>query len=197
MEIFDDNQETVVQQWLKDEISKTDGYRGVWLGLTDMEHDGVIYSSILNTEPNYQNWAYGEPNPSDPGTRCGHIPPSGGPWQILRCGVNCGKICMKRTGRQCPSGWTYHSGENNSGKCYQYFVNGNSYQNWYSALNYCNKIGARMLTIKSKEEQQIISKYFSSWSRGGVTRFLLGISDTLSQSKCNFQYTDGRSVYYE
>ena len=103
---------------------------------------------------------------------------------------------MKQIGRQCPSGWIYHTGANGKGKCYQYFVNGNVHENWYSALNYCNKIGARMLTIKSKDEQKIISKYFSSWSRGGVTRFWIGVSDTLSQSKCKFQYTDGRNVNY-
>ena len=91
LEIFNDQQEAAIQKWLRDEISKTEGYKGVWLGLTDMEHDGRMYSVIQNTEPNYQNWAYGEPDLTYQGTRCGYIGPTGGPWEILRCGVNCGK----------------------------------------------------------------------------------------------------------
>ena len=73
---------------------KTVDYR-VWLGLTDREHDSHMhvhmYSVIHNTKPNYQTWAYGEPDLTCLGTRCGYIGTSGGPWEILGCSVNCGK----------------------------------------------------------------------------------------------------------
>jgi hypothetical protein len=51
-----------------------------------------------------------------------------------------------------------------------------------------------MITIKSQVEQDTISKYFSEWSRGGVTRFWIGISDVISGRQCDLADTEGRRI---
>ena len=194
LEIFSDAQQTAVINWI--ETVKESDNKGWWLGLTDMGHPGEIYSDAFNSAPSWENWAFGEPIGEYPGGSCGLLQEGATQWTTDRCGVNHNKVCMKAVGRQCPAGWVYHVGENGTGKCYQYFINGGAHETWYTARNYCQKIGARMLTVKSQTEQSTISKYFSEWSRGGVTRFWIGVSDVMSNQKCSFSYNDGRSVSY-
>jgi len=194
LEIFSSDHQTAVNNWLN--TVKDDEFVGVWLGLTDVGHPGVMYSDALNSQPNWENWAFGEPSDTYAGAACGYLQDGSINWSTDRCGANHSKVCMKTVGRQCPSGWIYHTGENGAGKCYQYFVNGGAQQSWYTGKNYCDSIGAKMITIRSKTEQVTISKYFSEWSRGGVTRFWIGISDLMSYSKCSFTDTDGRVIMY-
>lgn len=158
LETFTEKQQLAVTTWI--DTVKTDEYNGVWLGLNDIGHPGVMYSVSLNAEPSWENWAFGEPTTEYAGTACGFLAEatSNSVWSTDRCGVNHGKVCMKAVGRQCPSGWIYHTAENGSGKCYQYFVNGGAHESWYTARNYCGQIGATMITIKSQSEQTTISK---------------------------------------
>lgn len=156
LEIFSEQQQNSVTRWL--ETVKEDDYKGVWLGLTDMGHPGLMYSDAFNSAPSWENWAFGEPTNEFTGASCAMMEENADKWTTDRCGVNHNKVCMKAVGRQCPSGWTYHTGENGRGKCYQYFVNGGAHESWYTARNYCQAIGARMITIKSQTEQTTISK---------------------------------------
>ena len=156
LEIFSPDQQLAINTWL--ETVTEDGFIGVWLGLTDVGHPGVMYSDALNTEPNWENWAFGEPSDEYSGTSCAYLQDGISTWTTDRCGKNHGKVCMKAVGRQCPSGWVYHTGENGTGKCYQYFVNGGAQQSWYTGKNYCTSIGAKLITIRSETEQTTISK---------------------------------------
>jgi len=59
----------------------------------------------------------------------------------------------------------------------------------------CKAIGARSLHINSQSEQDAISRYFSEWTRAGVSRIWMEISDLdpdhpKPNSDCNFRYPD-------
>ena len=72
-------------------------------------HGGEMQSLITGTSPYYQNWAFGEPKFSAPGATCSVLPKGSDEWVTDYCGKNHNRVCMKQVGRQCPSGWVYHS----------------------------------------------------------------------------------------
>ena len=99
---------------------------------------------------------------------------------------------LKQQGNQCPSGWTYHQTEN-GGKCYLYIVNGAGATTWYTGRNYCKAIGAEMITPTTQVEMETLARYFDQWSRGGVTRFWVGVSNVYSQNsgECDMRTESG------
>ena len=170
----------------------------VWLGITDSESsDNTMTSYISQLEPQYQNWGYGEPSEEFIGGRCAAWRSSDkdtldDSWSAARCGNRNFVTCMKQQGNQCPSGWTYHQTEN-GGKCYLYIVNGAGATTWYTGRNYCKAIGAEMITPATQIEMDTLARYFDQWSRGGVTRFWVGVSNVYSQNsgECDMRTESG------
>ena len=99
---------------------------------------------------------------------------------------------MKDTGTSCPNGWTFVPPEtfdgmaSGGGKCVQTYLGGGVHKPWYDAYQYCISIGAEMLLIENQTEQDFFAQYFSEWSRAGVTRLWLRISDVLMGTTCNW-----------
>ena len=63
--------ESKIRAYADEEFKEAESYKGVWLGITDLESaNNQMVSYITQSEPLYQNWAYGEPSQAYSGARC-------------------------------------------------------------------------------------------------------------------------------
>ena len=145
----------------------------------------------------YDNWVYGEPQQGQqqwPGNTCAKVLGADGSpnWITDRCNQNRGSVCQKMVGTSCPEGWTFVPPENfdnmasGGGKCVQTYLGGGSHKPWYNAYQFCESIGAKMLLIENQQEQDFLANYFDEWSRAGITRMWLRISDVLTGQTCQW-----------
>ena len=149
--------------------------------MTDHYTPGTM-TWVLNQDiPNYDNWAYGEPNEQNlaqyPGGNCALIDHNTdlNLWQTEKCGkLKKGFGCEHIPGKTCPDGWTYYKSGENTESCLYFVVNGHEHQAWWQARQYCESIGSNIFLPTSEEEQSNLAKYYSDWAQAGVTRMWIG-----------------------
>ena len=103
------------QKWL---LSHEDRQweNSIWIGLTDFFTPGTLRWSMNQDQPDYTNWAYGEPNDGimneHPGAACARFGKDfeeNDKWELTNCGdrIDMGFMCEMESGKTCPPGWTY------------------------------------------------------------------------------------------
>ena len=191
-------QKAVTETILNNENYEKKGY---WIGLTDHDTMGTLTWIINQDQPSYQHWAFGEPSDqtlaSFPGGTCGFIDNSVSDdfWSTTKCGELQGFVCEHEPGKICPDEWTYYKSDQNTESCLYFVINGHELLQWWSARQYCDSIGSNLFLPTSEAEQNNLSKYYSDWSRAGITRLWIGVES--KDSSCQFSTWDGRSLYYE
>ncbi|CAG5103418.1 Oidioi.mRNA.OKI2018_I69.chr1.g764.t1.cds [Oikopleura dioica] len=200
---------------IQDEIKKWDQavqnkYYGAWIGLNNLnapknQPDRFEWVSGA-PDFGFRNWAYGEPDaaldmyPSAIAAAFGN--PGSGEWEAVISREQLSGVCQKPLGGTCPDGWSLIRINDNSSKCYKFFLNGQYHQPWLEAKKYCESVGAEQLRIQSIQEQEALGNYFHEWLDAGVTRMWLDLSNMhqsvpLNGAQCDMRYSSsGQSPGY-
>ncbi|CAJ0953048.1 unnamed protein product, partial [Mesorhabditis belari] len=141
----------------------------------------------------YQNWASNEPK-NTTGNTCTIIDTVTGKWVTTGCTTARPYFCsVAETASKCSSGWTYSQ---QTDYCY-YVQNFTTPTDWKAAEKSCKKMGAHLVSIHSKTEEDFVYDLIASrvgkkscdelWAWTG----LYGTGATRSGS-----WTDGSPVDY-
>ncbi|XP_033107417.1 macrophage mannose receptor 1-like isoform X2 [Anneissia japonica] len=154
-----------------------------WIGLHDTSNEGdFVWIDSTPLDPNTAQWNNGEPNNYGSGEDCTEMS-TNGKWNDLFCTYTRRYICERSADIpiNCDESDGWYDG---NGKCYKFM---NRDASWDDAVNYCTSVDAELVSIKSQDEQNIVT-YMVSIHQATAW---IGLSDKNSGSAGMYEWSNG------